>query len=266
MKRKLLHSETPCPEPLRSALIRILAGHGIRREEVEFVKKIEHARVSSNYSNVISCGLSGGRVLRLFGKYTESSPGGGHGGSGYGHWGGVAYEAEVYRPVLRHATVTCPKFYGAYRDEETCQFGFFIEYLEGGWFVTSHSDPIESMGRASRWLGRFHAENERHVVDKSWPFLKRYDAEYYLGWARRTSEFAGDLHRRYPWLPALRAVRGGIRHPPGFAPHGDPRGVLPAQRLLPRGIGGVDLPAGLGVRRGRVRRDRPGRPDRGLVR
>jgi aminoglycoside phosphotransferase (APT) family kinase protein len=203
MKRKLLHSETPCPEPLRSALIRILAGHGIRRGEVEFVKRIEHARVSSNYSNVISCGLSGGRVLRLFGKYTESSPEEGHGDSGYGHWGGVAYEAEVYRQVLRHTTVTCPKFYGVYRDEETGRFALFIEYLEGGWFVTSHSDPPRSMGRASRWLGRFHAENEHRLGNQSWPFLKRYDAEYYLGWARRTSQFAGDLHRRYPWLARL---------------------------------------------------------------
>jgi hypothetical protein len=203
MRKKLLLSETPCPEPLRSALLRILAGHGIGREEVESIKRIEHARVSSNYSNVISCGLSGGRVLRLFGKYTESSPAEGHGGSGYGHWGGVAYEAEVYRQVLRHATVTCPKFYGVYRDEEAGRFGFFIEYLEGGWFVTSHSDPIQSMGRASRWLGRFHAEYERHVLDRSWPFLKRYDSEYYRGWARRTSQFAGDLHGCYPWLARL---------------------------------------------------------------
>jgi aminoglycoside phosphotransferase (APT) family kinase protein len=184
-------------------LIRILACHGIRRDEVEFVNRIEHARVSSNYSNVISCGLSGGRILRLFGKYTKSSPGEGHGESGFGHWGGVAYEAEVYRQVLRHATVTCPKFYGAFCDEATTEFGFFIEYLEGGWFVTSHSDPKESMVRASRWLGRFHAENECHVAKKSWLFLKRYDADYYLGWAHRTSVFARDLRGRYPWLARL---------------------------------------------------------------
>jgi hypothetical protein len=203
MKKKLLHSETPCSEPLRSALLRILAGHGIPREEVEFVQRIEHERVSSNYSNVISCGLADGRVLRLFGKYAESSPTDGHGGFGYGHWGGVAYEAEVYSQVLRHATVTCPKFYGVYRDEETGQFGLFIEYLEGGWFVTSHSDPEQSMRRASRWLGRFQAESARHVGNGSWPFLKRYDSEYYSGWARRTSQFAGDLHQRYPWLAGL---------------------------------------------------------------
>jgi hypothetical protein len=203
VKRKLLHSESPCPEPLRSAIVRILAAHGVGGQEVEFIRRLEHARVSSNYSNVISCGLSRGRVLRLFGKYAAATPADGHGGSGYGHWGGVAYEAEVYRQVLRNATVTSPKFYGVYRDEETGRFGLFIEYLEGGWFVSSHSDPIRSMGRASRWLGRFHAENERPVMNGWWPFLQRYDAAYYLGWALRTSEFAGGLHRLYPWLARL---------------------------------------------------------------
>ena len=200
---KLLHSEAPCPEPLRGAIVRILADHGIRGDEVEYINKFEHERVSSNYTNVISCGLSTGRSLRLFGKYTASSPEEGHGEHGYGHWGGVVYEAEVYTRVLRHATVTCPRFYGVYRDEETDLFGFFIEYLEGGWYVGSHSDPYRSLGRAARWLGRFHAENEGRVASGSWPFLKRYDAEYYCGWAYRTSRFAGNLHRRYPWLARL---------------------------------------------------------------
>jgi len=194
---------SPCPEPLRTALLEIMEHNGIRRDEVECVERIEHARVSSNYSNVISCGLSGGRVLRLFAKYSQSSSEEGHGGSGHGHWGGVAYEAEVYHRVLRHSTLTSPKFYGEYRDEATGQFCFFIEYVEGGWFVSSQSNPRKKMGRAASWLGRFHAENERRAAEHSWPFLKRYDTDYYLGWARRTSQFAGDLHRRYPWLAPL---------------------------------------------------------------
>jgi aminoglycoside phosphotransferase (APT) family kinase protein len=34
-------------------------------------------------------------------------------------------------------------------------------------------------------------------------FLKRYDAEYYLGWAHRTALLAGPLHARLPWLATL---------------------------------------------------------------
>ncbi|GAC1475907.1 MAG: hypothetical protein NVSMB9_29310 [Isosphaeraceae bacterium] len=199
----LLLSKSPCPEPLRGSLVQILERHGVRRGEIESIETIEHARVSSNYSNVISCELSGGRVLRLFGKYSESAPEDGHGGYGHGHWGGVAYEAEVYRQVLGHSTVTCPKFYGVHRDEATGQVGFFIEYLEGGWYVSSHSDPLRSLGWAAGWLGRFHSENEGRAAKNFWPFLKRYDREYYLGWARRTSEFARPLHRLYPWLVPL---------------------------------------------------------------
>lgn len=199
----LLLSKSPCPEPLRGCLVRILETHGVRRCEIENIEIIEHARVSSNYSNLIQCELSGGRVLRLFGKYSGSSPEEGHGGHGHGHWGGVAYEAEVYRRVLRHSTVTYPKFYGVHRDGATGRFGFFIEYLEGGWYVSSHEDPLGSLGRAARWLGRFHTENEGPVERNEWPFLKRYDREYYLGWARRTTRFAGPLHRRYTWLGRL---------------------------------------------------------------
>ena len=35
------------------------------------------------------------------------------------------------------------------------------------------------------------------------PFLIKYNAEYYLGWVRRTLQFAGHLHQRFPWLKTL---------------------------------------------------------------
>jgi hypothetical protein len=66
------------------------------------------------------------------------------------------------------------------------------------------------MGWASAWLGRFHAANGPRAADGSWPFLKRYDADYYLGWARRTSLYAGRLHRQFPWLAPLAERFGGV--------------------------------------------------------
>jgi thiamine kinase-like enzyme len=59
------------------------------------------------------------------------------------------------------------------------------------------------MGVAARWLGHFHAANAARLATTPIPFLNRYDAAYYRGWARRTSLFAGHLHQRFPWLAEL---------------------------------------------------------------
>ena len=48
-----------------------------------------------------------------------------------------------------------------------------------------------------------YAAHQGHVNDDSLTFLKRYDVEYYRGWARRTCEFARPLHGRFPWLARL---------------------------------------------------------------
>ena len=56
------------------------------------------------------------------------------------------------------------------------------------------SDPA-AMSAAARWLARFHAANADAASNGSFPWLKRYDAAYYLGWPRRTALFARRLHR-----------------------------------------------------------------------
>jgi hypothetical protein len=201
---------SPCPEPLRTDLTRLLEQHGVPGGEVVSVDRVEHARVSSNESCVFEVGLRDGRALRLFGKTSGPGSAAGHGGAGHGHWGGVAYEAEIYRQVLRESPVPTPKFFGAIRDEAAGRVHLLIEYLDGGWFVSSYREPLRAMGWASAWLGRFHAANGPRAADGSWPFLKRYDEDYYLGWARRTSLYAGPLHRRFPWLAPLAERFGGV--------------------------------------------------------
>jgi aminoglycoside phosphotransferase (APT) family kinase protein len=56
----------------------------------------------------------------------------------------------------------------------------------------------------ARWLGRFHAGHQNRVGEAGLGFLKRYDPEYYRGWARRTFDFAAPLQGRFPWLADLR--------------------------------------------------------------
>src|SRR5207302_700272 len=51
--------------------------------------------------------------------------------------------------------------------------------------------------------GQSHACHGHRIDDPSLAFLRRYDAEYYRGWAQRTFEFSRPLHGRFPWLTIL---------------------------------------------------------------
>ena len=56
---------------------------------------------------------------------------------------------------------------------------------------------------AARWMGQFHAVAAERLTNVPIPVLNKYDRDYYLGWARRTSQFASYLHGRFPWLAIL---------------------------------------------------------------
>lgn len=64
------------------------------------------------------------------------------------------------------------------------------------------------------------------------PFLHRHDAEHYLGWAARTSRFAGSLHHRFHWLATLckrfEDVVETLSEPPLVIVHGEfyPNNIL----------------------------------------
>ena len=59
------------------------------------------------------------------------------------------------------------------------------------------------MELAARWIGQFHAANERRLQHTPLPFLRCYDADYYRGWARRTALRAADQPHCPLWLPRL---------------------------------------------------------------
>ncbi len=59
------------------------------------------------------------------------------------------------------------------------------------------------MTQAASWIGKFHAAHEQRIEDPSLAFLRRYNADYYRGWAQRTFEFSRPLHGRFPWLTKL---------------------------------------------------------------
>ena len=173
----------------------------VLRSQATILDRQPNAYASTFPSEIVRCQLGNGRELRLLCKY-----GGDHSMSlsgRTGHKGGVPYEAAAYRHVLRTSRATTPKFYGAYKDVETGDTWLILEYLDDSVRLRKMRESSAAMGLAARWIGRFHNTTEERLSDASMRFLSRYDAEYYLGWARRTSLLAGHLRHRFSWLTTL---------------------------------------------------------------
>ena len=144
---------------------------------------------------VVTCRRADGTSLQVFCKYQGDAS---H--VEYGHRGDVGYEALVYRTLLRRMHTSGPRFIGSLVDHAAGGTWLAIEYAEGAERVNHVDDAIPV---AAGWLGRFHAEAQRMLEAEPDLPLKRYDADYYLGWARRTLEFAGPLLAQFPWLRPL---------------------------------------------------------------
>lgn len=176
----------------------------VLRSRVTVIDRQPNIYASTFPSEVVTCRVDGRSELLLFCKY-----GAGHGTSLSGitgHKGGVPYEAAVYRHVLHGSRATTPTFYGAYRDVKTGHTWLILEYLDQSLRVSRCNQMTETpapMSLAARWIGQFHRLSEERERCSSLHYLIRYDTEYYLEWARRTSLFAGHLRPRFPWLTTL---------------------------------------------------------------
>jgi hypothetical protein len=162
-------------------------------------------RYMSTFPNeVVTCQLPDGSKRRLFCKYEA-----GRSHYSYGHRGGLAYEAQVYQRVLHSSSNFRPALMGAHTDQTNGGTWLFFEYLDRCTRLKDIrvrlkgiSQPV-ALALAARWLGQFHKANQARLANGSASFLKRYDADYYAGWVRRTWEFAKPLRGTYPWLKHL---------------------------------------------------------------
>ena len=161
---------------------------------IEIVDRQPNEWVSTYPSEVITCRNWRGRSLRLLCKYSGGRPGNSD------HRGGVAYEAQVYRRLLRPLNVSAPRFLGTYLDRRSGWTWLFLELLEEAY-------PLEygqhRMAQAAAWLGQFHAAAEARLKARPLSFLRVYDLDYYRQWARRAAQSAAPVARRYPWLAGL---------------------------------------------------------------
>jgi aminoglycoside phosphotransferase (APT) family kinase protein len=172
---------------------------------------------STHPSEIATCRLAGGSIVRVLCKYETDRPAHLDGGQR----GGVAYEAAIYRDLLQPNGVAAPRFLGTHEDPRTGAVWLFMEYLSQAMRVQKSRQP-GMMEQAARWLGGFHRSFEGRVV----PSLHRHDAEYYRGWVRRVASVAEPLRDRFPWLHALcerfaEEVAPELAGPPLTAIHGE---------------------------------------------
>jgi hypothetical protein len=173
--------------------------------ELTILERERNPYSSGSFSEVVTCRLADGQVLRLFFKYAQF-PGeadyhdASHEPFEVMPWSNVPYEAEVYRQVLEPLRLSTPKFYGTYNEPDTGRLWLVLEHLENAIPLDEQADRY--MRLASSWLGRFHAAAEPFATTASLPFLKKIDPEYYLAFARRALS-AKWLDPSWWWLPDL---------------------------------------------------------------
>lgn len=181
--------------PLKRGLESIFNPRKVRTQSIIVVDRELSPYSTSFPCEIVTCQFGKRKMLRVFCKYTRPND-----YTGHGHRGRVEREGVVYKEVLSSSDCK-PKFYGVYNEPRTGEHWLFLEYLEEAMRISKvglWGPPL-----AANWIGRFHAAKEHLAKNHQWTFLKRYDQDYYLGWARRTNEYAGPMHRRYPWLQTV---------------------------------------------------------------
>ncbi len=172
--------------PSRASLAGPLAV--IRRETV----------VQGTYpKEIVTCRLGDGGILRVLCKYEAA-----YNHHAHGHRGGVAHEAAVYQHLLQPLEVVAPKLYGVHADADRGGVWLVVQYLENSMYVSRAVEP-EAIGLAARWIGQFHVAGQQRLQTTTMPFLKAYDEDYYLAWARRAWQYLRSRRQHTPWLERL---------------------------------------------------------------
>lgn len=189
-------TELPSEEILVSKLTGILSENGITKLPVTVIDRQQNIYSSTFPSEIVICRLADGKNLQLFCKYGTRND------DSYDHKGDVAYEASIYCHVLEPLQISTPRFYGRAEGEANDSTWLVIEFLQGATRLVFVEDPY-AVVEAARWIGRFHALNESRHGTIAISDLKNYQKEYFDGWIQRTARFAGDVHKKFPWLSLL---------------------------------------------------------------
>lgn len=192
-------SRLPSGRELAAGLARAVDG---RPGEGGRVVARAHNPYSSTFASELVAYRPAGRpaALRLFIKYGD-----GPYDPGFGHRGGVAYEARVYREVLSPLGVSVPPYLGTYRGQFPGSPWLVLGCVQGGRRASWMKRP-DAIVASARWIGRFHALNAPRLRSPRLGFLRRYDRAYYGGWVERARRLLRPIEPSEPWL--ARALDG----------------------------------------------------------
>lgn len=192
-----LNQKYPDLQALKENINSILSTYYSLDVQITILAREPNSVASTFPSEILTCQLADGSELRILCKYSVERSYNTH-----GHQNGLSYEAKVYRQVLQPLHISAPKFFGTHQNSINGETWLVLEYFDNS-IPVRYTRDLKVMQAAARWLGRFHRFSESLLSRTSLPFLNRYDAEYYLGWAERTSLFADHLHQRFPWLASF---------------------------------------------------------------
>jgi hypothetical protein len=186
---KTLFPDVPPDEALVAGLTTVLGAR------VEILDREPNVYRSSFPSEVVTCRVGEGPEVRLLCKFGAQQ-----GATAFGHRGGTAYEAWVYRHLLQPLRVGAPQFLGAYTAPGRTDVWIVLEYLDGAERLELTGDP-DALTRATTWAGAFHRQAEARPDLTRRVGIPHYDASYYRAWSARAM---GRIPRdRAPWLPAV---------------------------------------------------------------
>jgi hypothetical protein len=151
-------------------------------------------------SEVVRCVCGDGRELTVLCKYETDGDVPRH-----GRQGTIAYEAEVYREVLRPLDARTVVCYGLTRSAAWPHPWLVVEYLDGCARADEPAAQAVALEGAAAWLGRFQARQDLAPdLDKLTRSLQRYDADHYVRSIERATATAASLPEHYAWLVTAR--------------------------------------------------------------
>ncbi len=183
----------PGPEELSRGLSSVLSRRGHQACPITIVDRQRCVYASTSPMEIVTCRL-GDQEMHLLVKYGQHDFYNSH-----GHRGGIQLEAAVYESLLMPQRCSVPSYYGTYTDQEHGRTWLVLEWIPNCLRVNK-AFACDGMRLAGRWIARFHALNEKNVLGSAGAFLKKYDLDYYRGWAERTMQFSRDLDPYPDWI------------------------------------------------------------------
>lgn len=186
--------ERPSRRALRRGLEEVFTAEISRRGPLRIAARRENPRSSTYVADVVLVRFADGsseRVLCKFAHGASLTPPTPH--------RGLAFEAAVYRDVLRDVPLPLPRFWGGFTDSETGDYVLVMQFYPDA--LTAAQAPNDRGVHALvDWMAAFHEWGAARSADPDWGFLPRLDAVVHESWLAHTLAMAGSSAHEHPWL------------------------------------------------------------------